>query len=104
METACFSACCDNARNVGDSLARIRKLWNDQFSYRNSTIFSRTETLQGTKRTETPELDVLNHAAECLRTMAHSHRLRMVQGVKSVKASLLKVSCLLRIQAEETAF
>ena len=53
------------------------------------------------KRTE---LDVLNQTVECLRTMAHSHRLRMVQRVKSVKAWLLKVSCVLSSQADETAF
>jgi hypothetical protein len=36
--------------------------------------------------------------------MAHTPRLRIVQRVKSAKAWLQKVSCLLRSQADESAF
>ena len=57
-----------------------------------------------TNKLKRTELDVLNHAAECPRTMAHTPRLRMVQRVKSAKAWLLKISCLLRSQADEPAF
>ena len=46
-----------------------------------------------TNKLKRTELDVLNHATECPRTMAHTQRLRMVQRVKSVKAWLQKVSC-----------
>jgi hypothetical protein len=57
-----------------------------------------------TNKLKRTELDVLNHATECPRTMAHTPRLRMVQRVKSAKAWLQKVSCLLRSQADEPAF
>ena len=57
-----------------------------------------------TNKLKRTELDVLNHAAECPRKMAHTPRLRMVQRVKSVKAWLLIISCVLRSQADEPAF
>ena len=57
-----------------------------------------------TNKLKRTELDVLNHATERPRTMAHTPRLRLVQRVKSVKAWLLSIRCVLRSQADEPAF